>query len=151
MILSIFGCLTIITHTSMACYLCIFGFTCVTWPTRNVLKLIFLIFVRFREKKNSEPGFNTMLVLVPTVGTKVGTNFPKNPKKFDFFQRNFFFKGNFFFSKVVNFSKKMISILTLSQKRKFRLKVGTNFGTTGWSWYQHSVVPCSELSSHIIL
>ena len=64
-----------------------------------------------------------------------------NSKKFDFFQRIFFSKEKIFFSKVVHFSKKMISILTLSRKRKFRLKVGTNFGTTGWCWYQHSVVP----------
>ena len=62
-----------------------------------------------------------------------------------FCQRKFFCQRKLFFSKVVHFSKKMISILTLSRKRKFRLKVGTNFGTTCWCWYQHSVVPCFKV------
>ena len=48
-------------------------------------------------KRFFKTGFNTMLVLVPTVGTKVGTNFLNNQKKIDFFQRDFFFKGKFFF------------------------------------------------------
>ena len=47
-----------------------------------------------------------MLVLVPTVGTKVGTNFLNNSKKIDFFQRIFFFKGKHFFFKSCSFYEK---------------------------------------------
>ena len=69
-------------------------------------------------KRFFKTGFNTMLVLVQTVGTKVGTNFLNNQKKIDFFQRNFFFKGNFF-QKLLIFRKKWYPFLHFLKNENF--------------------------------
>ena len=65
-----------------------------------------------------------MLVLVPTVGTKVGTNFMNNSKYFNFFQRNFFFKGKlFFFQKLFILRKKWYPFLNFFENENFVWKL----------------------------
>ena len=64
----------------------------------------------------------------PTDGPTIGLQISKFPNFFDFFSKEIFFKGKFFFSKVVHLTIKMISILTLSQKRKFQLFRDPNCG-----------------------
>ena len=71
------------------------------------------------------------------------------------FRRNFRFWESvrmdiIFFEKLTTFEKKKFSFEKKIPLKKIDFfliiqKVGTNFGTTGWSWYQHSVVPCSSL------
>ena len=64
------------------------------------------------------------------MGPQLGSRFQNFLIFSIFFLRKFFSKGKFFFSKVVHLTIKMISILTLSQKRKFQLFRDPNCGPT---------------------
>merc|ERR1712127_1120382 len=67
----------------------------------------------------------------PTGGPTVGLHFQDFPFFSIFFSKEFFFsKEKIIFSKVVRLTKKMIFILTLSRKRKFRFFRDPNCGPT---------------------
>ena len=75
-------------------------------------------------------GFNKLWGWGPPMGPQLGSRFQNFLIFSIFFLRKFFFKGKFFFPKVVHFTIKMISILTLSQKRKCQLFRDPNCGPT---------------------